>query len=78
MTPAVLDTHRARTHPAASARTDARPRTGTRSTALPAFARLGDDDVLGRHYALVYRAYRREDRTAGPKRTRPAVASTKT
>ena len=63
----MLDTTRARTHPT-PARTDARSRVGTRSTALPAFAKLGDNDVLGRHYALVYLAYRREDLTDGSKR----------
>jgi hypothetical protein len=41
---------------------------GTLTTALPAFAELGDADAVGRHYARLYMAYQgsrsRRTRTA--------------
>jgi hypothetical protein len=63
MTLASLDAHPRRRHTHSSPTDDAASRISTRSTALPAFADLGDNDTLGRHYALLYLASRRRDST---------------
>ncbi len=51
------------THPAPAVDHDHGARRGRRSTALPAFTELGENDTLGRHYARLYQAYRGADPT---------------